>query len=234
MRDQEEELHQLKEYISISNDEFIQLSLIVMENEKIQKITEFLDTKESESLDTLRSLNTKTSLPYSNFSLLKHIYVRYFHTYLSSPIRLRKNVIGINPSKNTRQHVEKRHSSRNSGVKTRTIEEYRTLKNLHSNDSKPATQGAMNDDDDDDEEEEEDEHWEHMKNWITQHDQQANWIYDHTICQFQHLSARDNLDPHLQIDPFQRREADYIPYGYTGPMPDGYEYRFHTTPDGPH
>nr|GEZ49506.1 zinc finger, CCHC-type [Tanacetum cinerariifolium] len=217
-----------------------------MENEKIQKITEFLDTKESESLDTLRSLNTKTSLPYSNFSLLKHIYVRYFHTYLSSPIRLRKNVIGINPSKNTRQHVEKRHSSRNSGVKTRTIEEYRTLKNLHSNDSKTffaqhgltekfyasfefkdhrfrTNHSFMGD-----------EHWEHMKNWITQHDQQANWIYDHTICQFQHLSARDNLDPHLQIDPFQRREADYIPYGYTGPMPDGYEYRFHTTPDGPH
>ncbi|GKC53287.1 hypothetical protein Tco_1076032 [Tanacetum coccineum] len=43
--------------------------------------------------------------------------------------------------------------------------------------------------------------------------------------QFQYLSTRDNLDPHLQIDPFPRREADYPPYGYTGHMPAGYEYQ---------
>nr|GEY02715.1 hypothetical protein [Tanacetum cinerariifolium] len=28
-------------------------------------------------------------------------------------------------------------------------------------------------------------------------------------------------------------EADYPPYGYTGRMHDGYEYHFHTAPNGP-
>ncbi|GJU32905.1 hypothetical protein Tco_1176494 [Tanacetum coccineum] len=53
-------------------------------------------------------------------------------------------------------------------------------------------------------------------NW---QEEQANWMYDHTVRHFQYLSTRDNLDPHLQIDPFLRPEADYPPYGYLG-----YEY----------
>ncbi|GKB15975.1 hypothetical protein Tco_0849898 [Tanacetum coccineum] len=56
-------------------------------------------------------------------------------------------------------------------------------------------------------------------------EERANWMYDHTVRQFQHLSTRDNLDPHLQIDPFPGREADYPPFGYHGPMPLGYAYR---------
>ncbi|GJX80763.1 hypothetical protein Tco_0328912 [Tanacetum coccineum] len=35
-----------------------------------------------------------------------------------------------------------------------------------------------------------------------------------------------------QIDPFSGREADYPPYGYTGYMPPGYEYRFGLASDG--
>ncbi|GJU60982.1 hypothetical protein Tco_1238748 [Tanacetum coccineum] len=38
----------------------------------------------------------------------------------------------------------------------------------------------------------------------------ANWMYDHTV---------------LQFDPFPRREADYPPYGYHGYVPLGYEYQ---------
>ncbi|GJS33467.1 hypothetical protein Tco_0531849 [Tanacetum coccineum] len=49
---------------------------------------------------------------------------------------------------------------------------------------------------------------------------------------WQYLSTRDNLDPHLQIDPFPGREEDYPPYGYIGYMPSGYDYRFGTAPDG--
>ncbi|GJX30691.1 hypothetical protein Tco_0240546 [Tanacetum coccineum] len=41
---------------------------------------------------------------------------------------------------------------------------------------------------------------------------------------WQYLSTRDNLDPHLQIDPFLGHETNYPPYGYTGHMPPGYEY----------
>ncbi|GJY89135.1 hypothetical protein Tco_0503763 [Tanacetum coccineum] len=48
---------------------------------------------------------------------------------------------------------------------------------------------------------------------------QANWMYDHIVCEFQYLSTRDNLDPYLQIDPFPSREADYPPFGYHGYMP---------------
>ncbi|GKC05383.1 hypothetical protein Tco_0996993, partial [Tanacetum coccineum] len=33
------------------------------------------------------------------------------------------------------------------------------------------------------------------------------------------MSTRDNLEPHLQIDPFPGFEADYPPYGYHGHMP---------------
>ncbi|GKD67332.1 hypothetical protein Tco_1309440 [Tanacetum coccineum] len=46
------------------------------------------------------------------------------------------------------------------------------------------------------------------------------------------MSTRGNLDPHLQIDPFPGREADYPPFGYTGHMPTSYDYRYGTTPDG--
>ena len=62
-----------------------------------------------------------------------------------------------------------------------------------------------------------------------QQDERANWMYDHIVRQFQYLSTRENLDPHLQIDPFPGREEDYPPYGYTGHMPPGNEYR----PDPP-
>ncbi|GJW04313.1 hypothetical protein Tco_1563169 [Tanacetum coccineum] len=34
------------------------------------------------------------------------------------------------------------------------------------------------------------------------------------------------------IDPFLGREADYPPFGYTGPLPPGYDYRYGTAPDG--
>nr|GEY02714.1 hypothetical protein [Tanacetum cinerariifolium] len=78
MGDQEEKLRQLKEYMNVISNEFMQLSSIVMEklkdqirahgNEKIQKITRFLD-KESKSLDAiepLRTLDIKTPSPYQN------------------------------------------------------------------------------------------------------------------------------------------------------------------------
>ncbi|GKD40301.1 hypothetical protein Tco_1260508 [Tanacetum coccineum] len=58
-----------------------------------------------------------------------------------------------------------------------------------------------------------------------QQDDQAHWMYDHTVRQFQYLSTHDNLNPHLQIDPFPGYEADYPPVGYQGYMPTGYEYR---------
>ncbi|GKA58649.1 hypothetical protein Tco_0757962 [Tanacetum coccineum] len=61
---------------------------------------------------------------------------------------------------------------------------------------------------------------------------QANWMYDHTVREFQYLSTQDNLEPHLQINPFPGREADYPPYGYHGLMPPGYAYRPGPSHDG--
>ena len=61
--------------------------------------------------------------------------------------------------------------------------------------------------------------------WRATTDQRFDWMYDHTIRQMQHLSTRDHLEPHLQIDPFPGRESDYPPYGYFGHLPPGYEYR---------
>nr|GEZ12569.1 hypothetical protein [Tanacetum cinerariifolium] len=77
-----------------------------------------------------------------------------------------------------------------------------------------------------------DEHWGLLNTWIGQQEEQANWMYDHTVRHFRYLSTHDNLDPHLQIDPFPEREADYPPYGYTGHMPSGYEYRSGPAPPG--
>ncbi|GJR69391.1 hypothetical protein Tco_0015456 [Tanacetum coccineum] len=58
-----------------------------------------------------------------------------------------------------------------------------------------------------------------------QQDERAYWMYNHIVCQFQYISTRDNLNPHLQIDMFQGYEADYPPIGYQGYMPPGYAYR---------
>ncbi|GKB83972.1 hypothetical protein Tco_0950867 [Tanacetum coccineum] len=66
---------------------------------------------------------------------------------------------------------------------------------------------------------------------VRQQDNRAHWMYDHTIHQFQYLSTRDNLNPHLQTDPFPGYEADYPPVGYQGYMPPGYEYRLGLSQD---
>jgi hypothetical protein len=66
--------------------------------------------------------------------------------------------------------------------------------------------------------------------WRTTTDQRFDWMYDNTIRQMQHLSTRDHIEPHLQIDPFPSREQDYPPYGYTGHLPPGYDYRFGPPP----
>ncbi|GJU11945.1 hypothetical protein Tco_1134341 [Tanacetum coccineum] len=47
-----------------------------------------------------------------------------------------------------------------------------------------------------------------------------------------YLSTQDHLEPHLQIDLFPGRETDYPPFGYTEPLPHGYDYRYGTSPDG--
>ncbi|GJZ77290.1 hypothetical protein Tco_1487173 [Tanacetum coccineum] len=63
-------------------------------------------------------------------------------------------------------------------------------------------------------------------------DERAHWMYDHTVRQFQHMSTHDNLEPHLQIDPFPGFEADYPSYGYQGHMPPSYTYRPYPPQDG--
>nr|GEU87663.1 hypothetical protein [Tanacetum cinerariifolium] len=77
-----------------------------------------------------------------------------------------------------------------------------------------------------------DQRWGQMETWMARQTEQANWMYDDTIRQFQYMSTRVNLDPHLQIDLFLGREANYLPYGYTCLMPSGYEHRFGPTPPG--
>ncbi|GJW10367.1 retrotransposon ORF1 [Tanacetum coccineum] len=77
-----------------------------------------------------------------------------------------------------------------------------------------------------------DERWERIDAWMGQQDERAHWMYDHTVRQFQHMSTRDNLELHLQIDPFPGFEADYPPYGYQGHMPLGYTYHPYPPQDG--
>ncbi|GJS92002.1 hypothetical protein Tco_0774638 [Tanacetum coccineum] len=74
--------------------------------------------------------------------------------------------------------------------------------------------------------------WGQLVTWMTKHDQRSDWMYDHIVCQMQYLSTRDHLEPHLQIDPFSGREIDYPPFGYTEPLPHGYDYCNDTSPDG--
>ncbi|GJS77262.1 hypothetical protein Tco_0727143 [Tanacetum coccineum] len=42
-----------------------------------------------------------------------------------------------------------------------------------------------------------DECWGRLDTWMGQQDERAHWMYDHMVRQFQHLSTRDNLEPHL-------------------------------------
>ncbi|GJV13187.1 hypothetical protein Tco_1354728 [Tanacetum coccineum] len=71
-----------------------------------------------------------------------------------------------------------------------------------------------------------------LNTWMGQQDERVHWMYDHTVRQLQYLSTRDNLNPHLQSDPFPGYEADYPPYGYHGYMPPGYAYRLGPSHDG--
>nr|GEZ98096.1 zinc finger, CCHC-type [Tanacetum cinerariifolium] len=80
------------------------------------------------------------------------------------------------------------------------------------------------------EKEEADGRWGQLETWMTRQEQRSDWTYAHTVRQMQYLSMRDHLDPHMQIDPFPGREADYPPIGYTRPMPPGYDYRYNTAP----
>ncbi|GKC35725.1 hypothetical protein Tco_1048109, partial [Tanacetum coccineum] len=77
-----------------------------------------------------------------------------------------------------------------------------------------------------------DNQWGRLNTWMEQQDQRAYWMYDHTVRQFHHMSTRDNLEPHLQINPFPGFEADYPLYGYHSHMPPGYTYRPDPSHDG--
>ncbi|GKB17093.1 hypothetical protein Tco_0851016 [Tanacetum coccineum] len=113
MRDQEEELRQLEEYMNEIGDEFMHLSLMVIEMveekirareiKKIQKITKFPDAMESESSNTFRSLDTKTPSPYPNTSLPNQQCVRYVHTIFPSPSLVRKSTSSFKPNMKNNQ-----------------------------------------------------------------------------------------------------------------------------------
>ena len=44
-----------------------------------------------------------------------------------------------------------------------------------------------------------------MDTWRATTNQRFDWMYDHTVRHMQHLSTRDRIEPHLQIDPFPGR-----------------------------
>nr|GFA25282.1 hypothetical protein [Tanacetum cinerariifolium] len=117
MRDQRQELRKLKEYMNEIDKKFMHLSLMVIEmaeekirareSEKIQKITKFPGTMESESLNTFRSFNTKTLSPHSSSSLPNQQSVRYVYTISPSPPLVRKSTFGFkHGTKNNQNSLE--------------------------------------------------------------------------------------------------------------------------------
>ncbi|GJT85060.1 hypothetical protein Tco_1066777 [Tanacetum coccineum] len=94
MRDQEEELRQLKEYMNEIDNEFMHLSLMVIEmveekiraqeSKKIQKITKFLDAMEAESLNAFRPCDTTILPSYSIPSPPPHIRVRDLKVFIGN------------------------------------------------------------------------------------------------------------------------------------------------------
>ncbi|GJW38086.1 hypothetical protein Tco_0063931 [Tanacetum coccineum] len=117
IRDQEEELRQLEEYMNIVSDEFMQLSLV--------------DIGES-----MGSLVIKALSSYTNSPLPNHMCVRYVHTVFSSPPHMRKRTFNIKPSAKTKPHVENQHGSGDSIVWQQTVKECLTLEDFHLEDSK--------------------------------------------------------------------------------------------------
>ncbi|GJS53194.1 hypothetical protein Tco_0626556 [Tanacetum coccineum] len=96
--------------LPVVNDEFMQLSLIVMEklkekiraqgNEKIQKITKYPDTEEIEPPSVSKSsesLFMKMSLCNPKFAPPKPLRVRYVHTIFPSLPLVRKSTFGFKP-----------------------------------------------------------------------------------------------------------------------------------------
>ncbi|GKE11899.1 hypothetical protein Tco_1415450 [Tanacetum coccineum] len=89
----------------------------------------------------------------------------------------------------------------------------------------PATRGVVKEDEGDGEEGDREEGNEGVRGF-------ADFYWNMSTGDWQHMSTRDNLEPHLQIDPFDGFEADYPPYGYHGHMPPGYTYRPDPSQDG--
>ncbi|GJX66675.1 hypothetical protein Tco_0301018 [Tanacetum coccineum] len=119
IRNQKEELHQLEEYMNIIGNEFMQMSLKVMEklrvkirikeNKKIHKITKFPDTNELESLvnsKSLESFGVKAPLSSPNSFPPKQLCVKYVRTILPSPPLVRESTFGFKPSTKNNQNVK--------------------------------------------------------------------------------------------------------------------------------
>ncbi|GJT09837.1 hypothetical protein Tco_0856879 [Tanacetum coccineum] len=113
--------------MSIIGDEFMQLSLLLMEklrdkirikeNKKIQQITKFPDTKESESLvnsKSLESFGVKASLSCPNSFTPKQLCVKYDCTILPSPPLVRESTFGFKPGTKNNQNVKFRQDAKNS------------------------------------------------------------------------------------------------------------------------
>ncbi|GKE50244.1 hypothetical protein Tco_1481502 [Tanacetum coccineum] len=113
--------------MSIIGDEFMQLSLLVMEklrdkirikeNKKIQKITKFPNTKESESLvnsKSLESFGVKAPLYCPNSFPLKQLCVKYVCIILPSPPLVRESTFGFKPGTKNNQNVKFRQDAKNS------------------------------------------------------------------------------------------------------------------------
>ncbi|GJW78444.1 hypothetical protein Tco_0140126 [Tanacetum coccineum] len=125
--DQEEKVCQLEEYMSIVGNEFMQLSLKVMEklmdekrikeNKKIQKITKSPDTEElgsSSNTKSLGSLIVETLLSYLKFGSLKSLCVKYIHTIFPISPLVRESSFGFKPSTKNKRNVKSRHDAKNS------------------------------------------------------------------------------------------------------------------------
>ncbi|GJR63032.1 hypothetical protein Tco_1505194 [Tanacetum coccineum] len=124
--DQEEKVKQLEEYMGVIGNDFIQLSLEVVEKlkeeirmennkvKKIEKITRYPDTEDLEPVNECKcseTLTKKASFHTPKSVSPKSLYVKHVRTIFPSPLLVRESTFGFKPGTRNNQNIKSRHDA---------------------------------------------------------------------------------------------------------------------------
>ncbi|GJZ92246.1 hypothetical protein Tco_0664311 [Tanacetum coccineum] len=77
-----------------------------------------------------------------------------------------------------------------------------------------------------------DGHWGQLDTWMTRQDHRYDWMYDHIVRQMHIYPRVTAWRPTCRLTRSLIEILITLPFGYTGHMPPGYDYRYDTAPNG--